>query len=317
LQGIIGYAKVGKLVCVYAGSPERVLQLARALVRATKGFTGPAVPTDFHLGNVVYTRYGGYNPVQLIDADNNIDSFIYDTKNQLVKDEYIIPFVLPRQLAWPFKKIAPYKKKTTKRLLPGGYLAVTTLKSDAKGKVIKGFSFKKWLNIQHCVIKEGIANMCMDDSGRDIRDRLKWQYQLHQRLEGIIKLPKAIDYFNLDGNAYFVMEFIEGIPLSEVINGMYQGAHWVALDPAKKIARPEPAQFPGDRRQQHCFYRCGTGLRLYGRTSHAALCAGHGGLYFPGTNAGGNAYARTGYLRCGGTAGADFYQPFIKDFNGR
>ncbi len=72
--------------------------------------------------------------------------------------------------------------------------------------------------------------MLSDDAGRDVRDRLHWQKELHNQLSGIVPIPKIIDMFRIGDDDYLVMEYIKGKSLYFLINALnYKGDSWPYL----------------------------------------------------------------------------------------
>jgi serine/threonine protein kinase len=219
LDGRLGYANIGKVITIYPEDEQQVLQLATKLVALTKPFSGPNVRTDYYLGGVVFASY--------VISNSSI--------NELPKDNNRIPFMLPIGLKWPFEQLVPYIQPMEKKLWKYKYHPLFLIKDDVKGRVIKGNYFKTFFNIQFCIIKEGVKNMWSDESGRDVVDRLHWQYELYSRLGGIIPIPKIFDLFEQDNNTYLVMEFIKGQSLHNKIAALYEGKSWFELLPSRKI----------------------------------------------------------------------------------
>ncbi|WP_431211748.1 protein kinase domain-containing protein [Puia sp. P3] len=86
-----------------------------------------------------------------------------------------------------------------------------------------------------CIIKEGVKNMWSDDFGRDIVDRLKWQYELYQDLDGYLPTPKIFDIYEEEGNTYLAMEYIKGVSLSEKLQKIYNDSSWFTLQRETKL----------------------------------------------------------------------------------
>jgi serine/threonine protein kinase len=227
LEGSLGYTQLGKIFAIYPETTEQAVIIADKLVHLTLTFKGPAIPTDVHLGGAVYTRYGSFNPLMMQDAGGNAEKFIYNNKKQLVKDDYAIPFVMPRGISWPFASIRKFTSQAAKKLINKAYLPYMIIKADAKGRVIKGISIKNLLKIKWCLIKEGKRHMCADEAGRDIHDRLAWQLELHNDLCNDLPIPRIYDYFEEDGNTYLVMQFIEGKSFD----------HWLGYLPGQCLDR--------------------------------------------------------------------------------
>lgn len=233
LSGQLGYYQLGKVVSIYPDSEQKAISLTQKLITLTSHFRGPDIPTDIHLGGKVYTRYGSFNPVIYRDKTNNIFKYIYDSNGELVKDTYFIPFQLPKGVRWPFDILASPLPSISNNFIKN-YRIVTTIKADAKGRVIKSLRFHHF-RIGWCLIKEGKHDMCIDTTGRDVQDRLRWQYQLHQELCSELPLPKAYDLFQENGNTYLVMQFVKGTILKETLESIYENNSWLSLSPSRKL----------------------------------------------------------------------------------
>lgn len=230
LSGALGYTEIGKIICIYPETTDKAVQVARSLLRYTQQIKGPAIPGNYCLGGIVYTRFGSKNPLQIADQDGLLQNFAYNSDGKLVRDELSIPFKLPNGVGWPFKSLRNYKVQKENKILKGKYISIAVLKNDAKGKVSRALHLKRLWDIRYCIVKEGLENMSSDSAGRDIQDRLKWQYVLHKELEDFIPMPHAIDYFLGKGISYFVMEYVDGLPLSDVIDKIYDSTPWSLLD---------------------------------------------------------------------------------------
>lgn len=235
LEGSLGYAALGKMVAIYPGNEKKAQDIAQWLLAATSSFRGPQIPTDRHLGGVVYTRYGSINPVLVKDTNGGWVNHIYDVHGQLIRDPYLIPFTIPEGIAWPFGDIAVPDKPKRRKLLNYKYYPLFILKPDAKGDVIRALYFKRLWQIKSCLIKQGRPNMFTDDHGRDIQDRLRWQYELYQVLHKDIPMPQVFDYFEDDGSTYLAMEFIKGQTLTSWISAVYKDRSWLYLPQAERI----------------------------------------------------------------------------------
>lgn len=229
VNGAFGYDQIGKMVCIYPGSDEEANQVAKQFIQLTTAFRAPAVPTDKHLGSIVYTRYGSFNPVIRFDIMGQPVRHIYDVGGQLVPDLYTMPFLLPAGIKWPFDDITDHHPPKRTKLLKNVYYPLYVLKGDAKGDVIRAMYFKRFWQIKSCIIKQGRPNMYADMAGRDIRDRLEWQHQLYKNLHADIPMPEVFDYFESNGDTYLAMEFIKGISFTSWINTICQDRSWISL----------------------------------------------------------------------------------------
>ncbi|MDR3712307.1 MAG: lanthionine synthetase LanC family protein [Puia sp.] len=229
LSGEWGYIELGKIVSIYPPTDDAALRIARQLIAATQSFKSPVIPTDRHLGGAVYTRYGAFNPVIISSESGVKDAYIYDAAGELVKDLHTMPFTLPKGIPWPFTALTDAVPAPPDTVLSDKYKVMSVLKEDAKGDVKKALWLKHWYQVVWCVIKEGRRYMNSDADGRDIGDRLKWQYELHTDLQDILPIPRVHDLFSENGNTYLVMDFVKGKALDMVILDLFERGGWEDL----------------------------------------------------------------------------------------
>jgi len=235
MAGSYGYDQIGKMVSIYPEEDALANRFAKRLIKLTSTFRGPAIPTDRHLGSIVYTRYGSFNPVMVPNATGQPVKCIYNHEGQLIPDPYTIPFALPKGITWPFQDITSPTPPKSPKLLNGVYYPLFDIKPDSKGNVMKAIYFKKFWQIKSCIIKQGHPNMLVDNAGRDMKDRLKWQFELYRALKNDIPLPEVYDYFISNEDAYLAMEFIKGISLTQWIEEQCDNRSWVSLDRPKRL----------------------------------------------------------------------------------
>src|SRR5579872_5423850 len=85
-DGMFGVASLGKLVCIYLDTNDRLLPLAKTLVAATLEFKAPSIPGHRSLGGCVYTKYDSFIPLK-VSASNSITS------------------TQPEEIPWPFDEL--------------------------------------------------------------------------------------------------------------------------------------------------------------------------------------------------------------------
>lgn len=208
-NGHLGYLRIGKMLSIYTDSPAAASKIAPLLTQATQSFRGPAVPEAAPLGGCLYATY------EQLQASNQL-SFS----------------ALSNGKSWPFRHAFPPKPLSNK--LHNSYLVRDTIKHDVKGNVfqalwLRGLWFKK------CIIKEGRHDMFGDDLGRDIQDKLRWQFSLLQRLHTTLPLPKPYEQFEEEGNTFISMERINGVGLHKTINDIHENHTWTHLPKSKKL----------------------------------------------------------------------------------
>lgn len=215
LAGHLGFSQIGKTITVYPETNSKASSIAAILVQATKEYKGPMIPTDLYLGGSVYTRYGAFSPIKLTDIDGIDENYIYDTKGELIKDVYHIPFKLPLSVSYPFDNLQKINASTPDKNFNHIFKATSLLKLDPRGSVYKGLFLKHIFKIKKCVIKEGIKNMSSDPTGRDMTDRLNWQRELHPKLSPFLHVPEIFGQCENERASFLIMQYVAGISLYE------------------------------------------------------------------------------------------------------
>lgn len=233
-DGSLGYNQLGKVFCIYPPDDETTVALVKEFLVLTKNFHGVEIPTDHPLGGIIYTRYGSFNPKLYVDQNGRVDRYIYDLNGQLIKDEYHTPFKFPKGIYWPFSEISKPEEHVPSTFLNNRYKVLTTIKTDAKGRVMKSLRIHGFW-VQWIIIKEAKSGVCVDKKGRDVKDRLLWQYDLLNDLKGKIPVPRVYDFFQEKGSSYLVMEYIKGEQLGTVIDNAYEMSVWFNLSTDKKL----------------------------------------------------------------------------------
>ena len=215
LNSSLGPYQSGKIISLYPKNEELALTIVKELIPLTTPFKGPTIFTDILLGGNVYTRYGAFNPILVTNAEGKQEKFIYNHKGELTLDNYEIPFRIPEGTTWPFSEIANPTYPEQPTTFFNKYKIFQLLKEDVKGNVYKAIYLKKLFLPKICIIKQARKHMWSDDSGRDMIDRLVWQKDLHTRLQDSLPIPRIIDFFIENTNAYLAMQYIPGPSLLE------------------------------------------------------------------------------------------------------
>lgn len=113
-------------------------------------------------------------------------------------------------------KFTKAEKKSGKRI-GFNYVILKSLKESKKNDVVKCLYIKSLFDFGICVIKEGTYGDIKDSQGRDIKDRLMWQRELHLMLQDRVRVPRLLGSFEENGNYYLVIERIKGKPLANFI----------------------------------------------------------------------------------------------------
>lgn len=236
LDGILGREHVGKVISIFPETDDQAIQLAIQLIELTKEFRGPAVPSAKLLGGQVYCRYGAHMGVMAELPNGYLARHIYNNDNALVPDDSFIPLRIPSNHPWPFSSILKMEEQNESSFHPK-YRVVGMLREHPRGNVLIVNSTDEKLRGQKLVAKEGRKNMWSDDYGRDICDRLRWQAHIHQELDSKVPIPKFIDYIEWNESEYLIMEFIDGISVTDAVEKINSKSVWWPSLAKEKKAR--------------------------------------------------------------------------------
>lgn len=213
--GRLGHSKVGKVIVLYSSSQNEAIEIVSILAPLTAQFRGPKINNTIRLGNVLYGCYS-----KLIKGKGN------KTQQRLL---------VPARSAIPFYIGENYHIKDRRKfVLRRFYILMKIIRISAKGNIYKVLNTRDFV-LNWCIIKQGRLNMVDDFNGRTIKDRLRWQKEVHTNLNGKILIPKIVEFFEEDEDAYLVMEYIKGIPLESYIKSVYRYQNWNDFLAAKKI----------------------------------------------------------------------------------
>lgn len=248
-EGNLGATQVGKFCTIYPATDEEAVPLAKELIQASGGMHGPVIASDMWLGNLVYTRYGGFDSIVHRDLLGQYRLYIKDNGGALIPDVYTQPFVPPPFVTCPFERprgpVSTGKVTATsdgneavptrQSTFGPGYVLVDIIKRHAKGNVYLAVLARSQESVAGRIIKEGRKHCLSDIHGRDIRVRLKRQGEIHERLKGVVQIPFCDPYFEVDGDGYLPLEFLPGADLETVVQGTLRRGTWLAADHDKKL----------------------------------------------------------------------------------
>jgi serine/threonine protein kinase len=236
-EGHLGATQIGKCITIYPCSDHQAQQIAEILVKITPGFSGPVIPTDLHLGNNIYTRYGGFSSILFKDRLGLVHPSIYGLDGSLQLDNYTVPFSDPVGILNPFADFTETSQMSGKyhQLLEYGYLFLELIKEHPKGAVLRVLDVTNPEKTTIKILKQGRKYCVSDQYGRDIRTRLKYQEFLHQTLSGLVPVPQVESYFEVNGDGYLPLEYIEGQSFDSFVNSKLSHGTWHSLALQEKV----------------------------------------------------------------------------------
>jgi serine/threonine protein kinase len=234
--GDFGSTQVGKFMTVYP-TQSSLSGTALKLVELTKGLYGPAVPTDVQLGDVLYARYGDFiNSTRLNRLGLRRRQFAMPD-GEMRDDVYSVPYRDLPNVTNPFKGMIVSHSRTSsgQKLFGPGYRLLEVLQERPKGAVFTALDLRERSQVGACIIKQGRKHVMSDRFGRDIRWRLKNEFQHYVRLSGMKGVPVARDFFEAEGDAYLVIDYVPGRSFEQVISQCLQRRKWCDLAGAERI----------------------------------------------------------------------------------
>ena len=215
-EGAHGATQIGKFMTIYPVDAADARALAVDLIERTQGFHGPIITTDLRLGDVLYARYGAFDPRlerhrlgQIALTLQYADGLEPAPVSTPIAADQPNPFA---DLVRPTPMVTPHPT----RLFGPGYRLLEFLKQSAKGSVLLALDMRSPEQLGLRVIKEGRQHCWSDRHGRDMRSRLRHQETLHRALVGRLPIARVEPYFEVDGHGYLPMAFVDGWDLSHV-----------------------------------------------------------------------------------------------------
>jgi len=211
------YSQVGKVITVYPRDNREAVHLARRLDKLTFRFRAPSVPFDLRFGDAsnIYYRYGAFKHLE-IERDGRLIPAVLSAGGELVPDMRENP--KPPWVSDPFQNLASNRKpRRSKPVTPSSFQVVRALVQRGKGGVYQAIDVRS--NPPRLfLLKEGRRHGELDWEGRDGAWRIRNEERVLSRLSRCnIKVPKVYSRFEVAGNVYLVMEFVDGETLHNLL----------------------------------------------------------------------------------------------------
>lgn len=238
-SGLFGISQIGKFITVYPNDDPHAVRLAVELDAATRGLSGPRVPTDRALrpDSLVHYRYGAMTRLNESAADAGGESAydMLDPWGRLTNDVRLNFYWPPeREVADPFDAAGvrvPAGDGGT--LLNGRYFVCDALSQSARGGVFRAVDILAE-PARICLLKEAWHDVGLDQWGRDARDWAANEAKVLLRHAGDPTFPRFYDRFEQGRNHYIAIEYIEGTPLDHVLSENHDLKH--GIDPGELVA---------------------------------------------------------------------------------
>src|SRR5215469_3211394 len=227
--GAFGETQIGKVITVYPRNDTEAVTLARELIEHTRGIVGPRVPTDLHLGEAVYARYGSVRPRITHDRFGEPTELIPDGSGNWMPDLRPVPFSCPQGIAIPFPTATSEEARlrtNSPALLAERYLVTDVLRPAVAGCVLRAIDLRHVGGPVACVLKQGRPHCSADELGRDRRTRLRHERAVLARLQGLTGIASSGQYFEDDDTGYLPITYVRGKTLAELVYQFVAGRSW-------------------------------------------------------------------------------------------
>jgi Lanthionine synthetase C-like protein/Protein kinase domain len=209
----------GKVITVYPEDDDHLRRLAEALHHATEGLVAPAILSDrpYRPGGVVYYRYGGFMPTEVLDTEGSFAPVIVAPDGSWVKDARDAWFSPPAWAPPPFPDTpAPKPPEQVGRpvLLSDRYVVRAAIRHSNRGGVYRAEDTTTGDTV---ILKQARPHVGTDRVGQDAQDRLRYEADMLSRFEPLGITPRNLSTFTHMDHLFLAQEEVVGDPMR----------HWV------------------------------------------------------------------------------------------
>lgn len=208
-----GYEQVGKFITIYPRTEKQAVEIAGELHELTGQFISIPVPFDeqYAPDSSVFYRYGAFTPLEMTDKNGKKLQAIKNSVNALVPDDRFR--AIPKWLTDPFRmngKVVKDDSEDVESPLMTTYKVFRAITQRGKGGTYQAFDFNRDVP-RLCIVKEGRRHGELDWNGQDGYYLVKNEFNVLNSLGKIYKdVPQIFSSFEISGNFYVAMEYIEG-----------------------------------------------------------------------------------------------------------
>ncbi|MGH3720183.1 MAG: class IV lanthionine synthetase LanL [Pseudonocardiaceae bacterium] len=218
----------GKFITIYPESDEEAVRFAKALHEATAGLAGPRILSDrpYIPGSVVHYRYGGFAGQRKFSKDGFYSWVIIDPDGNPVEDLRGGTFQPPSWAACPFpvamENGASGAKDDSGGVLIGDRFRVRVAICHAnKGGVYRAVDTDSGAEV---IIKEARPHVGTDGTGRDVRDSLRAEARVLEKVGRLGVTPLLLKLFEQGDHVFLAEELVPGVSLRQwVLDGLRNG----------------------------------------------------------------------------------------------
>jgi tRNA A-37 threonylcarbamoyl transferase component Bud32 len=220
----------GKFITIYPQSDEEAVRLAEALHRVTEGLAGPRILSDrpYTLGSIVHYRYGAFVEERKISNDGYYAWVIFDPDGNPVEDRRVGQYVPPAWAECPFPNAEGNGASDTNGdgqgvLVGDRFLVREAIRHLNKGGVYRAVDTQTGADV---VIKEARPHVAVDETGKDVRDRLRAEARALEQIQPLGVAPRVVMLFEQSEHLFLAEEFVPGVPLRQWVTDQIRDSGW-------------------------------------------------------------------------------------------
>ncbi|SHN45453.1 protein kinase [Chitinophaga sp. CF418] len=191
-----GLENVGRFITIYCKSRSETKLILDDIERIVSGIYGPEVPGMLQVGRISYV------------------SPLFYSNGEMKLRPKDTPGII--------------KRANHPRLIDWSYVLVKLLRRLPKGDTFRGINMHRF-SCTPCLIKHGKRHAFDDFYGRDMIDRLEWQYRVLKEIAPLKISNRALDLIYKKESAYLVLEYLEGSSLRRKIYEEKRDCCWKDL----------------------------------------------------------------------------------------
>ncbi|MEC3225523.1 class IV lanthionine synthetase LanL [Bacillus thuringiensis] len=231
-------SQAGKFITVYPSNEEKAISLAAELDEVTQGLEGPRIPSDrsLHPDSLIHYRFGAFTPSYLVDNEGIVTPGVFHPDGHLIPDLRLPWYSQPEWISDdPFVKAGIALKYIPEQGPIGQrYRVFECLRQASRGGIYLAEDKQTGLQV---VIKEARKHIGIDRFGRDVRERLRYEFKLLDKFSSSPLTPNPYDFFEQEGNLYGVMEYIEGTSLRNHVKDLRNSGRYMFINQVVELGK--------------------------------------------------------------------------------
>jgi hypothetical protein len=231
-------AAAGKFITAYPADDEHFLELAEELHHRTYGLPGPAILSDrpFAPGSLVHYRYGAFTGTTVLSNDGSFETMLETPTGELVPDSRHPWFSPPPWARDPVRhRAGPVDDAPPGSVLLGRrFRAHRAIRHANRGGVYRAVDTHTGTEV---VVKHARRHVAAGLNGADVRDLLRREAEMLDRLAPLGIAPRKVALLEHDGDLFLAEEALSGATLERWVSGRVEDDRGLPLALAVELAR--------------------------------------------------------------------------------